>query len=51
MLKRALDIIIASAALALLSPVYFIVARKVKKNLGSPRAVPPGAPGLKRQAF
>ena len=36
MLKRALDIIIASAALALLSPVYLIVARKVKKNLGSP---------------
>ena len=35
-MKRLLDIIIASIALVLLSPLYFIVARKVKKNLGSP---------------
>ena len=36
MIKRLLDIVIASIALILLSPVYFIVAHKVKKNLGSP---------------
>ena len=36
MLKRFLDIIIASIALILLSPLYAFVAYKVKKNLGSP---------------
>ena len=36
MLKRLLDIVIASSALVLLSPVYALVAYKVKKNLGSP---------------
>ncbi|MEG1093274.1 MAG: sugar transferase, partial [Acinetobacter sp.] len=35
MLKRLLDIIIASTALILLSPLYAFVAYKVKKNLGS----------------
>ena len=35
-LKRLLDIIIASIALILLSPLYAVVAYKVKKNLGSP---------------
>ena len=33
MLKRALDIVIASSALVLLSPVYAFVAYKVRKNL------------------
>lgn len=48
MLKRLLDIIIASIALILLSPLYFYVAHKVKKNLGSPvlfRQVRPGLDG------
>ena len=48
MIKRLLDITIASTALILLSPVYFIVAHKVKKNLGSPvlfRQVRPGLHG------
>lgn len=36
MLKRILDVVIASTALVLLSPVYALVAYKVKKNLGSP---------------
>lgn len=36
MLKRVLDIVIASSALVLLSPVYALVAYKVRKNLGSP---------------
>jgi len=51
MLKRALDIIIASAALALLSPVYLIVARKVKKNLGSPVLFRQVRPGLNGKPF
>ena len=51
MLKRALDIIIASAALALLSPVYLIVARKVKKNLGSPVLFCQVRPGLNGKPF
>ncbi len=32
MIKRLLDIIIASIALILLSPLYFYVAHKVKKK-------------------
>lgn len=49
MLKRLLDVIIASIALILLSPLYFYVAHKVKKNLGSPvlfRQVRPGLNGI-----
>ena len=48
MLKRLLDIVIASSALVLLSPVYAFVAYKVRKNLGSPvlfRQVRPGITG------
>ena len=48
MLKRLLDIVIASSALVLLSPVYAFVAYKVRKNLGSPvlfRQVRPGING------
>ena len=48
MLKRVLDIVIASSALVLLSPVYALVAYKEKKNLGSPvlfRQVRPGLAG------
>ena len=48
MIKRLLDIIIASIALILLSPLYAFVAYKVKKNLGSPvlfRQVRPGIHG------
>ena len=51
MLKRALDIIIASTALVVLSPVYFIVARKVKKNLGSPVLFRQVRPGLNGKPF
>ena len=36
MLKRICDITIATTALITLSPVYTVVAYKVKKNLGSP---------------
>lgn len=51
MLKRILDITIASTALILLSPIYFIVARKVKKNLGSPVLFRQVRPGLHGKPF
>ncbi|RKG42766.1 MULTISPECIES: sugar transferase [Acinetobacter] len=51
MIKRILDIAIASTALILLSPVYFIVAHKVKKNLGSPVLFRQVRPGLHGKPF
>ena len=51
MLKRLLDIIIASIALILLSPLYAIVAYKVKKNLGSPVLFRQVRPGLHGKPF
>ena len=51
MLKRLLDIIIASIALILLSPLYFYVTRKVKKNLGSPVLFRQVRPGLNGKPF
>ena len=51
MLKRLLDIIIASTALILLSPLYFYVAHKVKKNLGSPVLFRQVRPGLNGKPF
>ena len=35
-MKRLVDIVIASLALLLLSPIFLLVAYKVRKNLGSP---------------
>ena len=51
MLKRLLDIIIASIALILLSPLYAYVAYKVKKNLGSPVLFRQVRPGLRGKPF
>ena len=51
MLKRFLDIILASIALILLSPLYFYVAHKVKKNLGSPVLFRQVRPGLHGKPF
>lgn len=51
MLKRLLDIIIASIALILLSPLYALVAYKVKKNLGSPVLFRQVRPGLYGKPF
>lgn len=51
MLKRFLDIIIASIALILLSPLYAYVAYKVKKNLGSPVLFRQVRPGLHGKPF
>ncbi|AKA33493.1 sugar transferase [Acinetobacter baumannii] len=51
MLKRLLDIVIASTALVLLSPLYIFVAYKVKKNLGSPVLFRQVRPGLHGKPF
>ena len=51
MFKRLLDIVIASIALVLLSPLYFYVAYKVKKNLGSPVLFRQVRPGLHGKPF
>lgn len=51
MLKRLLDIIIASTALIILSPLYAFVAYKVKKNLGSPVLFRQIRPGLHGKPF
>lgn len=51
MLKLLLDIVIASIALVLLSPLYFYVAYKVKKNLGSPVLFRQVRPGLHGKPF
>jgi len=51
MIKRLLDIIIASVALILLSPLYLYVAYKVRKNLGSPVIFCQVRPGLHGKPF
>ena len=51
MLKRLLDIIIASTALILLAPLYAFVAYKVKKKLGSPVLFRQVRPGLYGKPF
>lgn len=51
MIKRLLDIIIASIALILLSPLYLYVAYKVRKNLGSPVIFRQVRPGLHGRQF
>ena len=51
MLKRLLDIIIATTAIIILSPLYVIVAYKVKKNLGSPVLFRQVRPGLHGKPF
>ena len=49
--KALLDIVIASSALVLLSPVYAFVAYKVRKNLGSPVLFRQVRPGLNGKPF
>ena len=51
MIKRILDVAIASTALVILSPVYVLVAYKVKKNLGSPVLFCQVRPGLHGKPF
>ena len=50
-IKRLLDITIASIALILLSPLYLYVAYKVRKNLGSPVIFRQVRPGLNGKPF
>ena len=51
MLKRVCDVVIASTALLLLSPLYAYVAYKVRKNLGSPILFRQVRPGLHGKPF
>ena len=51
MMKRLFDITAATAALAVLSPVYAITAYKVSKNLGSPVLFRQTRPGLEGKPF
>ena len=51
MLKRVCDVVIASTALLLLSPLYAYVAYKVRKNLGSPVLFRQVRPGLHDKPF
>ncbi len=51
MLKRLIDIVIALVALALLSPIFLIVAYKVRRNLGSPVLFYQERPGQGHRLF
>lgn len=51
MIKRLFDITAATTALIVLSPVYGLVAYKVKKNLGSPVLFRQVRPGLNSEPF
>ncbi|NNG81663.1 sugar transferase [Acinetobacter sp. ANC 5378] len=51
MLKRVCDVVIASTALIILSPLYAYVAYKVRKNLGSPVLFRQVRPGLHGKPF
>ena len=51
MLKRIFDIVVSLIALLVLSPVIFIVSRKIAKNLGKPVLFKQKRPGLKGNVF
>jgi len=51
MIKRLFDMIIAVTALALLSPVMFILGRKIAVNLGKPVLFKQKRPGLNGNIF
>lgn len=51
MIKRLFDLFIALALLILLSPLLFIVSRKIKTNLGSPVLFKQKRPGLHGEVF
>lgn len=50
-MKRIFDILVSAVALILLSPVIFIVSRKVGKNLGKPVLFKQSRPGLNGNVF
>ncbi len=51
MLKRQFDVLISLVVLLLLSPVIFIVSRKIAKNLGKPVLFKQQRPGLNGKVF
>ncbi|MHA3083455.1 sugar transferase [Acinetobacter sp. ANC 5383] len=51
MLKRTFDIVASAFALIIFTPVYAMIAYKVKKNLGSPVLFRQTRPGLHGQPF
>ena len=50
-MKRLFDIIVSATTLFLLSPIMFIVSRKIAKNLGSPVLFKQDRPGLYGRTF
>ncbi len=50
-MKRLLDIIVSLSALIVLTPVLFVVSRKVARNLGSPVLFKQKRPGLHGATF
>lgn len=50
-LKRLLDIVASASALVLLSPVLFLVSRKIRRELGSPVLFRQTRPGLHGKPF
>lgn len=50
-MKRIFDLILASVALILLSPIVFLLAYKIRKNLGSPVLFRQKRPGLNGKPF
>ena len=51
MLKRLFDIVFSSIALILLSPIVFIISRKIANNLGDPVIFKQRRPGLNSEIF
>lgn len=51
MIKRLFDIIVSALALLLLSPIIFIVSRKIAKKLGKPVLFKQNRPGLHSREF
>ncbi|MEY8200125.1 MAG: sugar transferase [Colwellia sp.] len=51
MLKRLFDMAAATAVLIVLSPIIFIVSRKVAKNIGKPILFKQNRPGLNGKIF
>jgi len=51
MIKRVFDILVSVIALFLLSPIIFVVSRKIAKNLGEPILFQQQRPGLGGKIF
>jgi lipopolysaccharide/colanic/teichoic acid biosynthesis glycosyltransferase len=51
MIKRLFDILISSLALIMLSPIIFLLSKKVAKNLGKPVLFIQSRPGLHGKIF